>query len=130
MRGIKITIEKRKEIEILEDLSIESEEKYNFVIDSFLLSIFLLNNNRKVHFCNKAAELYLNTSCDNLHQKPFYEIFSAKEYIKSILEEIISNVLLFNFSEITNIEFLNQKGSPTWVELFFSTIKIQNKMFI
>jgi len=130
VRGIKITVEKRKEIEILEDLSIESEEKYNFVLDSFPLSIFLLNKNRKVHFYNKAAELYLKTSCDNLHQKSFYEIFSAKEEIKSTLEEVISNVLLFNFSEITNLEFLNQKGSLTWVELFFSSIKIKNETFI
>lgn len=130
MRGIKITVEKRKEIEILEDPSIESEEKYNFILDSFPLSIFLLNNNRKVHFYNKAAELYLKTSCDNLHQKSFYEIFSVKEDTKSTIEEIISNVLLFNFSEITILEFLNQKGSLTWVELFFSSIKIKNEMFI
>lgn len=83
-----------------------------------------------MHFYNKAAELYLKTSCDFLHQKSFYEIFSAKEDIKAKLEEIISNVLLFNFSEITNLEFLNQKGSLTWVELFFSSIKIKNEMFI
>jgi len=83
-----------------------------------------------VHFCNKAAELYLKTSCDNLLQKSFYEIFSVEEDIKSILEDIISNVLLFNFSEITNLEFLDQKGSPTWVELFFSTIKIKSHTFM
>ena len=130
MRGIKITIRKRKEIEILEDLPIESEEKYKFVLDSFPLSIFLLDYNRKVYFYNKAAELYLKSSCDNLHQKSFYEIFSAKEDIKSTLEEIISNVFLFNFSEVTNLEFLNQKGSPTWVELFFSAIKIKNETFV
>ena len=83
-----------------------------------------------MHFYNKAAELYLNPSCDILHHKSFYEIFSAKEDIKSTLDEIISNVLLFNFSEITNLEFLNQSGSLTWVELFFSTIKIKNDTFV
>jgi PAS domain S-box-containing protein len=127
---INITINKSKEIEILEDILIESEEKYNFLLDSFPLSILLLDYDRKVHFYNKAAELYLKTSCDNLHQKSFYEIFSAKEDIKLTLDEIISNVLLFNYSEITNLEFLNQKGSLTWVELFFSTIKIKNDTFV
>ncbi len=130
MRRIKITVEKKKEIEIIEDISIETEENYNFLLDSFPLSIFLLDYNRKVHFYNKAAELYLKNSCDNLSQKSFYELFSVKEDIKSTLEEIISNVLLFNFSEITTLEFSNQKGSSTWVELFFSTIKIKNEMYI
>ncbi len=83
-----------------------------------------------MHFYNQAAELYLKTSCENLHQKSFYEIFSAKEDIKLTLDEIISNVLLFNYSEITNLEFLNQKGSLAWVELFFSTIKIKNDTFV
>lgn len=72
----------------------------------------------------------MKTSRDNLNQKSFYKIFSTNEEIKSTLEEIISNVLLFNFSEITTLEFPNEKGSSTWVELFFSTIKIKNKTFV
>ncbi|MHA2289865.1 MAG: PAS domain-containing protein, partial [Promethearchaeota archaeon] len=92
--------------------------------------MLLLDYDRKVHFYNKAAELYLKTSYGDLNHKSFYEVFSAKGDIKSTLEEIISNVLLFNFSEITSLEFPNRKGSSSWVELFFSTIKIKKETFI
>lgn len=99
------------------------------MLDSFPLSILLLDVNRRVHFYNKSAELYLNPICDDLDQKSFYEIFTLDDDTTANLEEIIGNVLLFNFSEITDLEFVIDKGT-TWIEFFFSSIKIKSDKYI
>ncbi|MFX1360505.1 MAG: PAS domain-containing sensor histidine kinase [Promethearchaeota archaeon] len=129
-----VTIDKysnvNKQTESFQELNIDSEENFQILLDCFPLSIILLDLNKKIYYCNKATELYLQKSSDNLLKKFFYDLFIITEERKLRIDEIIDNVISIDFSEVFELEFINQKGLKTWIELFFSSIKIKKKKFI
>ncbi|MFX1267924.1 MAG: PAS domain-containing protein [Promethearchaeota archaeon] len=126
-----VTIDKysnvNKQTESFQELNIDSEENFQILLDCFPLSIILLDLNKKIYYCNKATELYLQKSSDNLLKKFFYDLFIITEERKLRIDEIIDNVISIDFSEVFELEFINQKGLKTWIELFFSSIKIKKK---
>ncbi|MBD3338255.1 MAG: PAS domain S-box protein [Candidatus Lokiarchaeota archaeon] len=63
-------------------------------------------------------------------QQDFFELFSVPKREKQKLEEIISNLLILDLPEMSELEYVNKRGSTTWVELFFSSIRIKDKKYI
>ncbi|MFX1257716.1 MAG: PAS domain-containing protein [Promethearchaeota archaeon] len=106
------------------------EKNFLNLLDNFPLSIFLLKSNKLIYDCNRVAELYLNKSKEDLIEKNFFDLFLFSEEKLKVLEEIINNVINFDLSEIIELEYQNFKNEKAWIELYFSSLKIDNKKFI
>ena len=97
------------------------QETDNKFYENLPFSIFLLDNDKKISNCNSLAGLYLNKSKETLLETNFLNLFPISERIKEKLEDIISNVINFDLSEMISFKFINNDNQETWVELFFSS---------
>jgi nitrogen-specific signal transduction histidine kinase len=83
-----------------------------------------------VYFCNHVAELYLGVLNSKVQGNSFFNLFTFSANKKEEVKEIINNVILINCSEVNELDFINQNGCKTWVEMFFSRINIEGNNFI
>ncbi len=100
------------------------------MLDSFPFSIFILQFDMTVYFCNHVAELYLGVLNSKVQGNSFFNLFTFSANKKEEVKEIINNVMLINYSEVNELDFINQNGCKTWVEMFFSRINIEGNNFI
>ena len=115
---------------IAEQVLRDSKEKFRQLVENFPYSIFLLDFNQIISDCNSVAVLYLNKPIEEITKKYFFDIFPTSENQIEIISEIIQNAFDYDLSEITEIDFVNKNNNKSWVELFFSSVKLGNKKYI
>ncbi|MFX1443991.1 MAG: PAS domain-containing protein [Promethearchaeota archaeon] len=113
----------------MENQNIQEIEATDF-IENLPFSVFLLNSEKNIFYCNSIAEIYLNKSKKALLGTNFLNLFSITESIQKDLNEMISNVINFDLSEMLTFKFINDDNEETWVELFFSSINKRNMKYV
>lgn len=76
-----------------EMLLAKSEERYRSIIDSITDVLFVLDNNLRCIFWNKAAEKFTGISIKSALSRPFYELFPENPglEIQDMLQSVIEN---------------------------------------
>ncbi|MFX1298761.1 MAG: PAS domain-containing protein, partial [Promethearchaeota archaeon] len=107
-----------------------SEYKFRKSFENLPFSIFLLDSNYKIIDCNSISEIYMNESKKGLIGMDFINLFSiSKNKVKEI-NEILTNVVNYDLSEILELKFINYNGQLAWAELFFSSVILRNDKYI
>lgn len=108
----------------------DSKEKFRNLVENFPYSIFLLDFNQIIYDCNSVAVLYLNRRMEEITKKYFFDIFPTSEDQIEIISEIIQNAFDYDLSDMIEIDFINKNNNTSWVELFFSSVKLGNQKYI
>ena len=119
-------------IDIIRDITDRKkiQEKFRIIVENFPYSIILLDSNKKIYDCNSLAKIYLNKPKEELIGRYFFDILQTNGKQLHLIEEIIQNALDYDLSDIVEFEYIKNSNDKSWVESFFSTVKIGSEKFI
>ncbi len=109
----------------------ESEEKYRKLVESFPFSIFLIDPYLKICESNRAAELLLNKSGEEIIGKYIFDIFKVNLEKLDLISLSSHNAIDFDVNNEISFELNLSKSNneKIWVEAFFSPVVIGHKKF-